>query len=101
MIDKNLNKLEKLFIEETKIDFFDSVFAFQDEEDCLYDNYESLMQLGGWLLWWAVERNLSTIGFINLINELAGILETEKVDSFFSARSRLFDECNNWLVGKA
>lgn len=97
----NTNKLENEFIEIMKENFKKDLEVYYDEEACLYHNYESLMQAGGWCLWWGCERNISTIGFFNLANALAELADGVDCAYYFTIRTRLIDECQNWLIGKS
>lgn len=91
-MNTNTNKLENAFIETMKENFKKDLEVYYDEEACLYRNYESLMQ--------ACERNISTIGFFNLANALTELSDGDDCAYYFTIRTRLIDECQNWLIGK-
>ena len=86
------NVKEEQFLFEWAFEYMEMIDGVKDESSPLNVNLESLIEFGGWIIWFSTDRNISFENYINLVNGLATFTSKNFLISFEKALSSLLHE---------
>ena len=86
------NVKEEQFCIEWTFEYMEMIDGVKDESAPSNINLESLLEFGGWIIWFASERKISFENYVNLVNGLATFTSENFLISFEKALSYLLHE---------
>lgn len=99
-MNKKTNVKEEQFLVEWTSEYMEMIDCLKDESFPSNLNLESLIEFGGWIIWFASERKISFENYINLVNGLATFTSENFLISFEKALSSLLHESVKFGVNK-
>lgn len=86
------NVKEEEFIIEWTFEFMEMINVVKDESPPSNINLESLIEFGGWIIWFSTDRLISFENYINLVNSLATFTSKNFLIGFDKALGSLLHE---------
>lgn len=91
-MNNKTNVKEEQFVIEWTFDFMEMIDGVKDESPPSNINLESLIEFGGWIIWFSTDRQISFENYINLVKGLAIFTSENFLISFEKALSSLLHE---------
>lgn len=95
----NFNKpniKEEQFIIEWSFEFMELLDGVRDETNCNYNNIDGLIEFGGYIVWFSMERNISFESYINLLNTLATLTTNNTTLNFDKVLKAILKESSEF-----
>ena len=83
---------EEQFCIEWTFEYMEMIDGVKDESTPSNINLESLIEFGGWIIWFSTDRQISFENYINLVNGLATFTSENFLISFEKALGALLHE---------
>lgn len=91
-MNNKTNVKEEQFVIEWTFEFMEMIDGVKDESAPSNINLESLIEFGGWIIWFSTDRQISFENYINLVNGLATFTSENFLISFEKTLSSLLHE---------
>ena len=95
---KNNKNLEMVFIDKLIAEFIKNVDEYRNEESPLYNNFEKLIYVGGYTIFYANKQGISFDNFIKLVDTMATIMQFELKENYNDSLYSLLDESLIWKM---
>ena len=92
MSTNKVNVKEEQFITEWTFEYIEMIDGVKDESTPSNINLESLIEFGGWIIWFSTDRLISFENYINLVNGLATLTSDNFLITFDKALGYLLHE---------
>lgn len=94
----NDKDLEMVFIDKLITEFIKNVDEYRNEESPLYNNFEKLIYVGGYIIFYASKEGVNFDNYIKLVDTMANIMQFELKENYNDSLYSLLDYSLFWKM---